>query len=147
MISWPAGAVLGVAHMAKATDDGAIIGLDMGGTSTDVCRYDGSLERVLDVQFAGIQFQSPILHIKTVAAGGGSILGFDGYKCTVGPESPGPACYGRRGPAALTDANVVLGRVVPHYLPAVFGHDRVSTLDIGAAHTRLRELQKMALLS
>ena len=146
VFSGPAGGVLGVAKMAKAEGDGAVIGFDMGGTSTDVCRYDGSLERVLDVKFAGIRFQAPILHINTIAAGGGSVLGFDGYKFTVGPESagadPGPACYGRGGPATITDANVVLGRILPQYIPAVFGHDRVSQLDVGAAQTCLRDLQE-----
>ena len=146
VFSGPAGGVLGVAKMATAEGDGAVIGFDMGGTSTDVCRYDGSLERVLDVKFAGIRFQAPILHINTIAAGGGSVLGFDGYKFTVGPESagadPGPACYGRGGPATITDANVVLGRILPQYIPAVFGHDRVSQLDVGAAQTCLRDLQE-----
>ena len=146
VFSGPAGGVLAVEHIAQSSGDDALIGFDMGGTSTDVCRYDGVLDRVLDVNFAGIKFQAPILHINTVAAGGGSILGFDGGKLTVGPESagayPGPACYGRGGPAAITDANVILGRVVPHYTPSLFGNDRVSPLDIGAAQTRLRELQK-----
>ena len=145
VFSGPAGGVLGVAHVARLAGDGAVMGFDMGGTSTDVCRYDETLERVLEGEFAGVRFCAPMLNINTVAAGGGSILGFDGHKFTVGPESagadPGPACYGYGGPATITDANLVLGRILPKYSQAVFGVNRISELDVEAAQKKLQELQ------
>jgi 5-oxoprolinase (ATP-hydrolysing) len=102
-----------------------VLGFDMGGTSTDVCRYAGVLERRDAAKVAGVKLRSPMLDVETVAAGGGSILAFDGMRARAGPASagadPGPACYGRGGPAAVTDANLVLGRLDPRFFPAVFG--------------------------
>jgi 5-oxoprolinase (ATP-hydrolysing) len=145
IMSGPAGGVLGAAWVADLCGDSEILGFDMGGTSTDVCRYDGRLERSLDVETAGVRFTTPMLRINTVAAGGGSILGFDGRKLTVGPESagadPGPACYGRGGPACITDANLVLGRLHHAYFPSGFGHDYKSPIDIKASRARLEELR------
>lgn len=144
ILSGPAGGVLGVAELAEQEEDTAVLGFDMGGTSTDVCRYGGQLERILEVETAGVQFTTPMLHVETVAAGGGSIVSFDGQKLTVGPESagadPGPACYGRDGPATITDANLILGRIQAEYFPQVFGPAHNSQLDISAAHTRLAEI-------
>lgn len=97
----------------------------MGGTSTDVAHYDGEYPRVFETQVAGVRMRAPMIEIHTVAAGGGSILKFDGARYRVGPESagaaPGPACYRRGGPLALTDANLMLGRIVPDFFPHVFG--------------------------
>ncbi|MCK5639893.1 MAG: 5-oxoprolinase, partial [Gammaproteobacteria bacterium] len=142
VLSGPAGGVLGVAELAEQEKDTAVLGFDMGGTSTDVCRYGGQLERILEVETAGVKFTSPMLHVETVAAGGGSIVAFDGHKLTVGPESagadPGPACYGRGGPATITDVNLILGRIQPEYFPQVFGPTHNNPLDVTAAHTRLK---------
>ncbi|MBF0620438.1 MAG: hydantoinase B/oxoprolinase family protein [Magnetococcales bacterium] len=147
ILSGPAGGVLGVQALAETTGDSQSIGFDMGGTSTDVCRYDGALERTLEVETAGIRYQAAMLHVETVAAGGGSILSFDGRKLTVGPDSaganPGPACYGLGGPATITDANVVLGRIVAHRFPKAFGPQRNSALDATASHTRFIEISKI----
>ncbi|NGZ26727.1 MAG: 5-oxoprolinase, partial [Magnetococcales bacterium] len=129
--------------------DSQVIGFDMGGTSTDVCRVAQTLEHHLTATTAGITFQADRLRVETVAAGGGSILDFDGQKLTVGPGSagadPGPACYGLGGPATLTDANVVLGRLAAQHLPKTFGPDRNQPLDEQASHRVLTALQhKMA---
>lgn len=144
ILSGPAGGVLGTAAVAEASGDQEAIGFDMGGTSTDVCRYAGTFERVLDAETAGIRYQAPMLRVETVAAGGGSILAFDGAKLTVGPESagadPGPACYGLDGPAALTDANVVLGRILPAFSPQTFGPNRDAPLDPEASRAALSEI-------
>jgi len=144
ILSGPAGGVVGAAAIARAAGSKAVIGFDMGGTSTDVSRFSGTLERVMDVETAGIRFTAPMLHVKTVAAGGGSILSFDGRKLTVGPESagadPGPACYGLGGPGAVTDANLVLGRIQPEYFPKIFGPQRAGPLDPGASRRRLEEI-------
>ncbi len=140
-LSGPAGGVMGTAAVAGLTGDAAVIGFDMGGTSTDVCRYEGHLERILEVETAGIRYQTPMLHVETVAAGGGSILHFDGEKLSVGPDSagadPGPACYGLGGPATITDANLLLGRIVPDHFPHLFGPNRDAPLDESASRARL----------
>ena len=130
IMSGPAGGVIGAAAVAKLNGIDETIGFDMGGTSTDVSRYGGEFEKVVEVETAGIHFQTPSLKINTVAAGGGSILWFDGKKMRVGPESagadPGPVCYGKDGQLAITDANLLLGRLVPKYFPNTFGqtHDQ-----------------------
>ncbi|MFQ6674191.1 MAG: hydantoinase/oxoprolinase family protein, partial [Fidelibacterota bacterium] len=130
IISGPAGGVIGSAAVAKINSIAESVGFDMGGTSTDVSRFDGTFEKVYEVTTGGIQFQASSLNVNTVAAGGGSLLWFDGQKLRVGPESagadPGPACYGHGGPLALTDANLLLGRLLPSYFPKTFGpsHDR-----------------------
>ena len=133
IISGPAGGVIGMAAVAEINGIREAIGFDMGGTSTDVSRFDGHFEKVFEVMTAGVQFQAPSLHVNTVAAGGGSLLWFDGQKLRVGPESagadPGPACYGRGGPLALTDANLLLGRILPTYFPRSFGPHQDQALD------------------
>ncbi len=148
ILSGPAGGVLGAASVAASGGDAAAIGFDMGGTSTDVCRYAGTLERVLEAETAGIAFQAPMLQIETVAAGGGSILGFTDGRLTVGPASagadPGPACYGLGGPATLTDANAVLGRLQPAFFPHVFGTGRNAPLDVAASRQALAPLAAQA---
>ena len=120
----------------------AALGFDMGGTSTDVCRYAGVLERKDRASLAGVRVRAPMLDVETVAAGGGSILGFDGLRARVGPQSagadPGPACYGKGGPATLTDANLVLGRLDPARFPKVFGPAGNQPLDPAASHAAAR---------
>ena len=110
-----------------------VIGFDMGGTSTDVSHYAGEYERVFTTQVAGVRLRAPMLDIHTVAAGGGSILHFDGSRYRVGPDSagadPGPACYRGGGPLTVTDANVMLGRIQPAHFPAVFGSGGDQPLD------------------
>jgi 5-oxoprolinase (ATP-hydrolysing) len=144
LVSGPAGGVVGVAGIAGARGAAVVLGFDMGGTSTDVCRYAGALERRDAAKVAGAKVRAPMLDVETVAAGGGSILHFDGLRARVGPMSagadPGPACYGRGGPATVTDANLVLGRLDPARFPAVFGVHGDSPLDPIAADARLAEL-------
>ncbi|QUD90887.1 hydantoinase B/oxoprolinase family protein [Phenylobacterium montanum] len=144
VVSGPAGGVVGVARTAEAAGAPAALGFDMGGTSTDVCRFAGSLERRDTAEVAGVRLRSPMLDVETVAAGGGSILGFDGLRARVGPGSagadPGPAAYGKGGPATVTDAQVVLGRLDPKAFPAVFGPRQDQPLDAAAARARLTAL-------
>lgn len=144
VVSGPAGGVVGVARTAEQADSAAVIGFDMGGTSTDVCRYAGVLERKDVARVAGARLRSPMLDVETVAAGGGSILAFDGFRARSGPESagadPGPAACGRGGPATVTDANLVLGRLDARFFPKVFGPKGDQPLDPAAARARLAEL-------
>jgi 5-oxoprolinase (ATP-hydrolysing) len=144
VLSGPAGGVVGVAHTARAAGHAAVLGFDMGGTSTDVCRYAGALERKDQARVAGVKLRAPMLDVETVAAGGGSVLSFDGLRARAGPESaganPGPAAYGRDGPATVTDANIVLGRLDPRYFPATFGPRGASALDPVASRMRLAAL-------
>ncbi|MEY4249372.1 MAG: hypothetical protein RJA87_1005 [Pseudomonadota bacterium] len=145
VVSGPAGGVVGVAQTALQSSAGkAALGFDMGGTSTDVCRFDRVLERRDRAEIAGVRLRAPMLDVETVAAGGGSILTFDGARVRVGPGSagamPGPAAYGRGGPATVTDAQIVLGRLDPAHFPAVFGPDQSLPLDAAAARTRLQAL-------
>ncbi|HEY7852538.1 MAG TPA: hydantoinase/oxoprolinase family protein, partial [Caulobacteraceae bacterium] len=144
VVSGPAGGVVGAAKVAVATGSAAVLGFDMGGTSTDVCRFAGQLERRDTAQVAGVRLRAPMLDVETVAAGGGSILAFDGLRARVGPMSagaiPGPAAYGLGGPATVTDANLVLGRLDPGYFPAVFGPEGDAPLDGAAALARLSDL-------
>ena len=146
VLSGPAGGVVGVAETAKTAGAVAALGFDMGGTSTDVCRYAGTLERRDTATVAGVSLRSPMLDVETVAAGGGSILAFDGLRARVGPASagadPGPACYGRGGPATVTDANLVLGRLDPAAFPAVFGPGQDQPLDVAAARAQLGALAR-----
>jgi len=146
LVSGPAGGVVGVAQTANRAGASAVLGFDMGGTSTDVCRYAGALERRDRARVAGVSVRAPMLDVETVAAGGGSILAFDGLRARVGPGSagadPGPACYGRGGPATVTDANVVLGRIDPSQFPAVFGPDENRPLSAAAAFGALEGLAK-----
>ncbi|WP_367273249.1 hydantoinase B/oxoprolinase family protein [Phenylobacterium sp.] len=144
VVSGPAGGVVGVARTAEAAGAAAVLGFDMGGTSTDVCRFAGALERRDAAKVAGVKLRSPMLDVETVAAGGGSILAFDGMRARAGPASagadPGPACYGRGGPAAVTDANLVLGRLDPRFFPSVFGPAGDAALDPAASRARLAAL-------
>jgi len=141
LVSGPAGGVVGVAGVAEGKP---VLGFDMGGTSTDVCRFAGTLERRDVARIAGVRVRAPMLDVETVAAGGGSILAFDGLRARVGPASagadPGPACYGRGGPATVTDANLVLGRLDPAAFPQVFGPNGDGPLDVAAARSKLGEL-------
>ena len=133
ILSGPAGGVVGMARTAAAAGQGKVIGFDMGGTSTDVSHFAGEFERELETQVAGVRLRAPMMSIYTVAAGGGSILHFDGSRYRVGPDSagadPGPASYRRGGPLTVTDANVMLGRVHPDFFPHVFGEDGDQPLD------------------
>lgn len=133
ILSGPAGGVVGMARTANAAGFKKVIGFDMGGTSTDVSHYDGEFERVFDTHVAGIRMRAPMMHINTVAAGGGSILHYDGSRFRVGPDSagadPGPACYRRGGPLAVTDCNVMLGKIQPRFFPNVFGPKANQPLD------------------
>lgn len=121
VLSGPAGGVVGYSRVARAAGFHRAIGFDMGGTSTDVSRFDGQYEREYETRKAGVRIVAPMLAIETVAAGGGSICGFDGVRLFVGPASagadPGPACYGRGGPLTVTDLNFFLGRILPDYFP------------------------------
>jgi len=121
ILSGPAGGVVGFSRVARAAGFERAIGFDMGGTSTDVSRYDGRFELEYETEKAGVRVVAPMMAIETVAAGGGSICHFDGVKLAVGPDSagaePGPACYGRGGPLTVTDVNFFLGKVLPDYFP------------------------------
>ncbi len=125
LLSGPAGGVIGMAETAKAAGFTKVIGFDMGGTSTDVSRFDGTYERIFENELNGIRLRAPMLAVHTVAAGGGSILFYENARMRVGPESaganPGPACYRKGGPLTVTDANVMTGRVNPANFPSVFG--------------------------
>lgn len=145
VLSGPAGGVVGMAVTAKAAGFEKVIGFDMGGTSTDVSRHDGGDYARTDLaRLDGRVLRAPMLAVHTVAAGGGSILSFDGERARVGPHSagadPGPACYGRGGPAAVTDANLVLGRIQPEWFPRVFGPGQDQGLDAGASRAALSKL-------
>jgi len=144
ILSGPAGGIVGMARTAAAAGFDRVIGFDMGGTSTDVSHYAGEFERQYETQVAGVRMRAPMLSIHTVAAGGGSILHFDGGRYRVGPDSagaaPGPACYGHGGPLTVTDANVLLGRVQPEYFPRVFGESGDQPLDAEVTRRRFAEL-------
>jgi 5-oxoprolinase (ATP-hydrolysing) len=136
ILSGPAGGVVGFSRVAQAAGYQQAIGFDMGGTSTDVSRFDGCYEREYETEKAGVRVVAPMMAIETVAAGGGSICRFDGVKLVVGPDSagadPGPACYGRGGPLTVTDLNFLLGKILPDEFPF--------PLDRPAAEARLREV-------
>ncbi len=133
ILSGPAGGIVGMVRTAVAAGHSKLIGFDMGGTSTDVSHYAGEFERAFETQVAGVRMRAPMMSIHTVAAGGGSLLGFDGARLRVGPQSaganPGPASYRRGGPLATTDANVLLGKIQPAYFPQVFGPAANEALD------------------
>jgi len=125
ILSGPAGGIVGMARTATDAGFDKVIGFDMGGTSTDVSHFGGAFERAYETIVAGVRVRAPMMHIHTVAAGGGSICRFDGTRFRVGPESagaiPGPACYRRGGPLTVTDCNVMLGKLQPAFFPHVFG--------------------------
>ena len=133
ILSGPAGGIVGAVRTSEMAGFEKIITFDMGGTSTDVSHYAGEYERAFDTQVAGVRMRVPIMRIHTVAAGGGSILHFDGIRLRVGPDSaganPGPACYRRQGPLTVTDCNVMLGKLQPKFFPAVFGPEGNLPLD------------------
>lgn len=133
ILSGPAGGIVGAVQTSKRAGFNLVITFDMGGTSTDVAHFKGEYERQLDSEIAGARMRVPVLSIHTIAAGGGSILKFDGLSYRVGPNSagsnPGPACYRRGGPLTVTDANVLLGKIHPQYFPSVFGNDANLPLD------------------
>ncbi|MFJ3927072.1 hydantoinase B/oxoprolinase family protein [Streptomyces sp. NPDC090022] len=144
ILSGPAGGIVGMARLSQLAGYEKVIGFDMGGTSTDVSHFAGDYERVSTSQVAGVRLQAPMLDIHTVAAGGGSLLHFDGSRYRVGPDSagadPGPACYRAQGPLTVTDANVMLGRIQPAYFPHVFGPDGDQPLDQDVVQQRFTEL-------
>lgn len=143
ILSGPAGGVVGYAKTAYKKGI-PVIGFDMGGTSTDVSRYDGTWDHVFETVTAGIAIQAPQLDIHTVAAGGGSRLFLRRGMFVVGPESarahPGPVCYRKNGYLAVTDANVLLGRVVPEHFPSIFGPNEDEPLDVEGARAAFNEL-------
>ncbi|MBB4099325.1 5-oxoprolinase (ATP-hydrolyzing) [Sphingomonas kyeonggiensis] len=144
ILSGPAGGVVAAARTAERVGFDRVIGFDMGGTSTDVALYASAFERVFDAEVAGVEMRVPMMAIETVAAGGGSILHFDGARYRVGPGSaganPGPACYRRGGPLTVTDANVLVGKVRPEHFPAVFGSGGDQALDRAIVEQRFAEL-------
>ena len=144
ILSGPAGGIVGMVRTGVAAGHTRLIGFDMGGTSTDVSHYAGSFERAFETQVAGVRMRAPMMSIHTVAAGGGSILAFDGARLRVGPESaganPGPASYRRGGPLAVTDANVLLGRIQAAHFPRVFGPGADEALDEAGVRARFEEL-------
>ncbi|MDQ0989717.1 hydantoinase B/oxoprolinase family protein [Streptomyces sp. V3I7] len=146
ILSGPAGGIVGMARMSQLAGFDRVIGFDMGGTSTDVSHFAGAYERVFTTQIAGVRLRAPMLDIHTVAAGGGSVLHFDGARYRVGPDSagadPGPACYRAGGPLAVTDANVMLGRIQPTHFPQVFGPDGDQPLDDTLVRERFTDLAR-----
>ncbi|MDN0196329.1 hydantoinase B/oxoprolinase family protein [Streptomyces sp. S.PNR 29] len=146
ILSGPAGGIVGMARMSQLAGFDRVIGFDMGGTSTDVSHFAGDYERVFTTQIAGVRLRAPMLDIHTVAAGGGSVLHFDGSRYRVGPDSagadPGPACYRGGGPLAVTDANVMLGRIQPAHFPKVFGPDGDQPLDEQLVRDRFSALAR-----
>jgi 5-oxoprolinase (ATP-hydrolysing) len=144
ILSGPAGGVVGVAETARRAGFDKVIGFDMGGTSTDVSHYAGEYERSFETEVAGVRLRVPMLRIHTVAAGGGSILTYDGQRFRVGPESaganPGPRCYRRGGPLTVTDANVMVGKLNAANFPAIFGPNGDQPLDEAAVHEGFTEI-------
>lgn len=144
ILSGPAGGIVGAIQTSKMAGLDKIITFDMGGTSTDVAHYAGEYERAFETEVAGVRLRSPMMAIHTVAAGGGSILFFDGARYRVGPESaganPGPACYRRGGPLTVTDCNVMLGRIQPDFFPNVFGSTGNLPLDTNVVQQRFTTL-------
>ncbi|WP_406854459.1 hydantoinase B/oxoprolinase family protein [Alsobacter sp. KACC 23698] len=144
ILSGPAGGVVALAETGKEAGFGRVIGFDMGGTSTDVAHFDGEYERAFETEVAGVRMRAPMMLIHTVAAGGGSILHFDGARFRVGPDSaganPGPTCYRRGGPLAVTDANVMLGKLQPAFFPKIFGPGQDQPLDADSVRAAFAEL-------
>ena len=144
ILSGPAGGVVGMVRTAEAAGFENIVGFDMGGTSTDVSHYNGELERTFEADVAGVRLRAPMMQIHTVAAGGGSILHFDGARLRVGPDSagahPGPACYRNGGPLTVTDCNVMLGKLDPALFPAVFGPGGDEPLDVAIVQEKFAAL-------
>jgi 5-oxoprolinase (ATP-hydrolysing) len=146
ILSGPAGGVVGAVETARSAGFAKIIGFDMGGTSTDVCHYDGTYERSFESQVAGARLRAPMMLIHTVAAGGGSILHYDEARFRVGPDSagadPGPLSYRRQGPLTVTDANVMTGKLRPAFFPHIFGAEQSESLDEAAVRKAFKSLAK-----
>jgi len=144
ILSGPAGGIVACARTAQLAGFDKIVGFDMGGTSTDVCHYAGEFERSFETVVAGVRMRVPMMNIHTVAAGGGSVLHFDGGRYRVGPDSaganPGPAAYRRGGPLTVTDCNVMLGKLQPRFFPQVFGLQADQPLDFDVVQTQFTEL-------
>jgi 5-oxoprolinase (ATP-hydrolysing) len=144
ILSGPAGGIVGMARTSERAGFGKVIGFDMGGTSTDVSHFAGEFEREFETQVAGVRMRAPMMSIHTVAAGGGSILHFDGARYRVGPESaganPGPACYRRGGPLTVTDCNIMLGKIQPDYFPQVFGPGADQPLDSAVVRQKFADM-------
>jgi len=144
LLSGPAGGVVGMVETARLAGFEKVIGFDMGGTSTDVAHFSGDYERAFDTEVAGVRVRAPMMRIHTVAAGGGSILHFEAGRFRAGPDSagasPGPACYQRGGPLAVTDANVMLGKLQPDFFPAIFGPDQDQPLDADMVRDKFEAL-------
>src|SRR5579862_4477885 len=136
ILSGPAAGVVGMAETGRAAGFSRLIGFDMGGTSTDVSHFAGAYERAFETEVAGVRMRAPMMLIHTVAAGGGSVLHFDGARFRVGPDSaganPGPKCYRRGGPLAVTDANVMVGKLIPDFFPRIFGPQQNAPIDAEA---------------
>ncbi len=146
ILSGPAGGIVGAVRTSLLAGFDKIIGFDMGGTSTDVSHYAGEFERAFETQVAGVRMRAPMMSIHTVAAGGGSILHFDGARYRAGPDSaaanPGPASYRKNGPLAVTDCNVMLGKLQPEFFPAVFGPGGDEALDAEIVRHRFADLTR-----
>lgn len=144
ILSGPAGGVVALAQTGLSAGFPNVIGFDMGGTSTDVAHFAGDYERAFETEVAGVRIRAPMMQIHTVAAGGGSILHYDGSRFTVGPDSaganPGPKCYRRGGPLTVTDANVMTGKLDPDLFPTIFGPNQNERLDIDSVRAAFTEL-------
>ena len=151
ILSGPAGGIVGMSRTAQMAGQEWVIGFDMGGTSTDVSHFAGEFERDFETQVAGVRVRAPMMSIHTVASGGGSILAYDGARFRVGPHSagahPGPVSYGRGGPLALTDANVMLGKIQRDYFPKVFGSSGQESLDVDAVKAAFQAVAQKCGLS
>lgn len=144
ILSGPAGGIVGAVATSEMAGAGKIITFDMGGTSTDVAQYSGEYERSLETEIAGVRLRSPVMRIHTVAAGGGSVLHYEGGRFRVGPDSagsdPGPACYRKGGPLTVTDCNVMLGKLHPKFFPRLFGPDADQYLDSELVRKKFTDL-------
>ncbi len=144
ILSGPAGGIVGAVATSEMAGARKIITFDMGGTSTDVAQYSGEYERSLETEIAGVRLRSPMMRIHTVAAGGGSILHYEGGRFRVGPDSagsdPGPACYRKGGPLTVTDCNVMLGKLQPEFFPRIFGPNADQSLDSELVRRKFEEL-------
>jgi 5-oxoprolinase (ATP-hydrolysing) len=144
ILSGPAGGIVGMVRASQLAGFERVIGFDMGGTSTDVSHFSGEFERVFETQVAGVRMRAPMMSIHTVAAGGGSILHFDGSRYRVGPDSaganPGPASYRRGGPLTVTDCNLMLGKIQPAHFPRLFGEDGRQMLDVDTVLAKFTEM-------
>src|SRR5712671_936631 len=146
ILSGPAGGVVGMAQTGRAAGFDRLIGFDMGGTSTDVSHFEGEFERTFETEVAGVRMRAPMMLIHTVAAGGGSILHYDGARFRVGPDSaganPGPKSYRRGGPLTVTDANVMVGKLIPDFFPKIFGPAQTLPLDGDAVRAAFADLAR-----